>query len=124
MIPYLREKIFKKAQNAVDSLGIGSLKGKISDGHHTFDDLYAHRNELFITLCRHFAKNTHIYTWRKPIEGGYFLVGIYDEEGKQISYHLPADKWEETNFINFTDEPRIEYDGHSSNDVLERLKTL
>lgn len=40
-----------------------------------------------------------------------------------ISYHLPLSKWDECAFANeFEKAP--EWDGHTSNDVLERLKQL
>lgn len=127
MIEYFREKLLNKVQKEVDSLGVGFLRGEVSDGFHTFNELYEHRNSLFIALCREISNNpayqTIKQTWRKPIRDGYFLMGINMEEGEQISYHLPASKWNETDFVDFEEEV-IKWDGHTSNDVLERLKTL
>ena len=107
----------------------------ISDGYHTFGELYNHRIELFITLCRvmaNFGKGESGYynpIWRtvKHSDGteydGWFLLGINYEHGKQITYHLPIDKFNETNFA-ITIDKAPEFDGHSSMDVLDRLKTI
>ncbi len=127
MIQYLRNRLFERAQRAVDSLGVSGLKGKISDGHHTIDELYEHRNTLFIALCREISNNlayqTTKQTWRKPIVNGWFIMGINMEEGEQISYHLPDGYWHETDFVDFTEKP-IKWDGHDSSDVIKRLKNL
>jgi hypothetical protein len=50
-------------------------------------------------------------------------MGIGKEKGKQISYHLPLSRWDETYFAETLDKAP-EWDGHTSADVLERLKTL
>ena len=97
-----------------------------SDGYHTFDELYDHRFTLFIALAR--ALRTH-KVWRSKLHSdgtsfdGWFVLGINDEPGKQITYHLPMDRWEETDFA-FTVDRAPEFDGHTSVDVLERLKTI
>lgn len=75
---------------------------EVSDGYHTFDELYDH--EL-------------------AFGGSWFVLGIGKEKGKQITYHLPLERWDETNFA-YTLEKAPEWDGHTSDDVLERLKAL
>lgn len=55
--------------------------------------------------------------------GTQFVLGIEKEKGKQITYHIPIERWDETDFAE-TLEIAPEWDGHSSNDVLERLKSL
>lgn len=99
----------------------------ISDGYHTFDELYYHRITLYIALCMAVALQR--YVWRSKIHSdgsyyeGWFLLGINDEKGSQITYHIPLERWEETSFaITLNKAP--EFDGHSSNDVLERIKNL
>lgn len=105
---------------------------EVSDGYHTFDELYEHRITLFITLCRVICAITtgeFIRVWKSKLHSdgkgyeGWFILGIFDEKGKQISYHLPISKWEETSFVEEL-ERAPEWDGHTSADVLERLKTL
>ncbi len=106
--------------------------GKISDGYHTFDELYDHRITLFIALCSVLRQLNAIeenWVWRAKLHSdgsefeGWFILGINDEPGKQITYHLPMSRWEETNFAD-TCEYAPKWDGHTSADVLERLKRL
>lgn len=54
---------------------------------------------------------------------GQFIVGIAKQPGQQISYHLPLERWYETNFIQEIDEAP-EWDGHTPTDVLVRLQQL
>jgi hypothetical protein len=97
----------------------------ISDGYHTFGELYEHRIVLFIALCRKLKKNV----WRSQTHSdgsrleGWFILGIGYEQGEQITYHLPMSKWEETDFAETLDKSP-EYDGHKSADVLQRLSRL
>jgi hypothetical protein len=114
--------------------------GKISDGYHTFDELYDHRITLFIALCRLYdahksqsvwktAEGPKVYVWRSTLHSdgtfidGWFVLGIMPEDGKQITYHLPLGRWNETDFA-LTLERGPEFDGHTTADVLERLKRL
>lgn len=106
------------------------------DGYHTFDELYDHRITLFIALCRIIKAgcsegcgNSGIEVWRSRLHHdgngyeGWFIMGLELEPGKQITYHLPLSRWEETDFAD-TMERAPEFDGHTSDDVLERLKKL
>lgn len=114
--------------------------GKVSDGYHTFDELYDHRITLFIALCQ-FLRRQEIVTFPSPkglslvwrskkhsdgelaFGGSWFVLGIGQEKGQQITYHLPIERWEETNFAETLDVAP-EFDGHTSADVLKRLKNL
>lgn len=99
------------------------LTNQISDGNHTFGELYDHRITLFIALCRQFdgLKNQ---PWRMPPKDGWFLMGIGRKAGDQISYHLPESRWEETYFCDTIAPEDYEFDGHTSQDVINRLKKL
>jgi len=103
--------------------------GKFSDGYHTFDELYAHRTELFLALCRWVNAFGTESPWRSKLHSdgsaieGWFVAGIGYAPGKQISYHLPLAKWGACEFMQ-TFERAPEYDGHTPADVVERLKTL
>jgi hypothetical protein len=44
-------------------------------------------------------------------------------KGSQITYHLPTSKWDECDFA-ITLDKAPEWDGHTSNDVLERIREL
>lgn len=114
---------------------------KVSDGYHTIAELYDHRITLYIALCRIFQRreftdkqkygdSPDLAIWRsrkhsdgKPSYPGWFIMGIRKDEGSQISYHIPLDRWDETDFAETLDRAP-EWDGHTSNDVLERLKHL
>lgn len=94
--------------------------GQISDGYHTFDELYAHRCHLFAWLCSLLPGVS--FKTRLDDKGeawaGWFIAGINTDAG-QITYHLPDALWE------LVKVPEVErntgYDGHTSADVLERI---
>ena len=98
------------------------------DGYHTFDELYEHRITLFIALCKKLVDDDDD-VWRSELHhdgssyDGWFIVGIGAVAGEQISYHLPMDKWNKCNFIKTVDRAP-KWDGHTSDDVLERLEAL
>ena len=54
---------------------------------------------------------------------GWFIMGLGMEQGEQITYHLPIHYWEKTNFAE-TIAQAPSFDGHSSNDVLQRISKL
>ncbi len=109
----------------------------ISDGYHTFKELYDHRVTLFIALCNHKHELLALENpgkhkvWRsknhddgQPAFGGtWFVMGIGTNKGEQITYHLPIDRWNETDFAE-TLEKAPEWDGHTPDDVINRLKLL
>ena len=110
-----------------------SLKG-ISDGYHTFGELYEHRIALFIALCRmtkaesgHWTDGEVKMVWRSKLHSDgtmfddSFILGIGRVRGHQITYHLPLSYWDMTEFA-YTMDNAPEWDGHTSADVLERLK--
>lgn len=108
---------------------IGCTPGEVSDGYHTFDELYQHRCLLFAALCNSYdevqIRNATVFKTRKNDRGeewpGWFIAGINTEFG-QITYHMPD------NFWDLVDSPEIErnvgYDGHTSQDVASRLNLL
>jgi hypothetical protein len=109
--------------NGIDTNGI-------SDGYHTFGELYNHRIELWIAICRILSRDEDgfdIWKSKKNSDGseweGWFLLGIGEMAGSQITYHLPISKWDECEFAESLELPPI-FDGHTSDDVIERLKTL
>lgn len=106
---------------------------KTSDGYHTFEELYDHRIALWIALLRNihgseeYDGNPAIWRSRKHSDGssfpGWFLLGYDTRKGRMITYHLPDSCWERCDFaIDFPVSP--EFDGHTSADVLERLRHL
>jgi hypothetical protein len=132
-------KLFMKMDVSVLNQIIKSItnidKGAISDGFHTFADLYNHRNELFIALCRAMMPvGTGLKPWRtkKHSDGSpaggvpvdqWFILGLGKEEGKQMTYHLPIAKWDACEFAE-TLEQAPEFDFHTPQIVLDRLKEV
>lgn len=96
--------------------------GKISDGFHTFNELYAHRMELFAVICH----QNHSRAWKSKLHhdgtmfDGYFIVGVDTPLG-QFTYHYQMDNWNKFDVIELDLAP--EWDGHSSDDVT-RLHSL
>jgi len=109
------------AFTAIDSPDMG----EVSDGYHTFNELYAHRVRLFSTLMR--ASNPEDVWWSNLHHdgsqwNGWIIAGIDTPTGP-VTYHLPVT---EMPFLpEGTERERgKEWDGHTAADVLERLKTL
>lgn len=143
------EKIFIKGEWSIPQRGDGVKVGEVhvqktddvSDGYHTFGELYDHRITLFIALCHTYwamtktlnmLNRTNNYcAWRSKAHhpedsamyDGWFILGMNVDPGRQITYHLPLSRWEETNFAETLDHAP-KWDGHTPADVLERLKNL
>lgn len=96
-----------------------SIAGDISDGYHTFNELYAHRMQLFAYICHanqsHAWKSKHHHPEDGPMYKDYFVVGIDTPEG-QFSYHYHLDHWD---FFDQVKELKHapKFDGHTSNHV-------
>lgn len=107
---------------------------EVSDGYHTMDELYDHRRALTAALFRCLHELNHIYPHginqvfksRAHYDGsmfdGYFIVGIIKNGKTYISYHYAIEYWDEFKIPELAYAP--EYDGHTSQDVIERLLEL
>jgi len=104
--------------------------GKISDGFHTFDELYQHRITLFLSLISVLAKtrNKDVSIWWSKLHHdgssfeGWILVCI-QSNGEQISYHI-EEKYIPIleNFEGVMElETGLKWDGHTPSDVIDRL---
>ncbi|MGJ0636850.1 hypothetical protein [Xenorhabdus bovienii] len=110
----------------VENVGSESDKdmGEVSDGYHTFNELYAHRVRLFSTLMH--AHKESAWWSRTHSDGviwdGWILAGIETLVGN-ITYHLP-----ESEIQNLPEGTELdtgkEWDGHTADDVLERMLSL
>jgi hypothetical protein len=90
----------------------------LSDGYHTFDELYEHRNMLFLSLClsmRHDA-------WMTEPSEGWFVVFLELITG-QISYHIP-EKYYGRLLGRIGVDKDYKWDGHTSADAVNRLDQL
>lgn len=95
---------------------------QISDGSHTFGELYHHRAVLFATICN---MNKNI-SWKSyhhsngDMIKNFFIVGIETPEG-QFSYHYPLEYWKMFKVKILDLAP--EWDGHRSDDI-ERMLSI
>jgi len=117
----------------------------ISDWYHTFWELYKHRFNLYIALCKSVIEKEDIIkseTWtddwnfikcvRSKIhedwlnvreDWGMFLLCLHTPQW-QISYHLDNEYWDKCDFAETQEKATIPFDWHTSDDVLERLLNI
>jgi len=102
-----------------------SHKGEISDGYHTFDELYHHRMVLFSVICNSREYNSRAWKSKLHDDGtmydNYFIVGINTPKG-QFTYHYHVDHWDKFNVDVLDKAPK--WDGHNSEDIDDRLTSL
>src|ERR1051325_3445330 len=68
---------------------------QVSDGYHTFAELYEHRHMLFLVLLvtqGHCAWRSRLHADGTMYEGGWFIAGLETPHGS-ITYHLPERLW-------------------------------
>lgn len=121
----LDEAAVHAALNAnIKALKAAGLNTKaISDGHHTFDDLYTHRR-ILTQIVAHVFKD-HAWKSKKHADGsmfdGDFIVGFTTPKG-QYSYHYKLEFWDDFDVPELDAAP--EYDGHQPNDIGRLLSLL
>lgn len=111
---------------------------QVSDGYHTFEELYDHRCLLFLSLLK-FVQYTEGYHTLVPwyslkhsdesVWDGWFIAGMHrtdnSEDTQQITYHLPIKFLELVESFELKELDKApEWDGHTSADVIERLTAL
>lgn len=133
----------RRAQGEIENAkSHGHDISKLSDGHHTFEELYefmkAYNAALFNTWASVgtlFSDQNHRpgymfdvhKSWRHHdgelcFGGGWFIVVAVLPTG-QISNHYEAKDWDLFK-IPETEKAKYGFDGHTAKDVLERLKNL
>lgn len=101
------------------------IEDDISDGYHTFDELYDHRNLLFLTWLveerRNGGRFREVY-WVRDHFPGWDLVATNVGQ-QQVSYHVSA-CYRDICADWFTERTSLEdvFDGHTSSDVADRLR--
>ena len=98
--------------------------GDLSDGYHTFNELYHHRAVLFSVICNLFPEKA----WKSKLHDtgdmydGMFIVGIETPQG-QATYHYDINPyWDFFKVKELENAPK--WDGHTPQDAIERLLTL
>lgn len=103
---------------------------EISDGFHTFNELYEFRKHFNAALFNEWAKLNiyHVHKSKRHPDGelcfggGWFIVLAMLPTG-QITNHYKLEDWDLFK-IPETEIPKFEYDGHTPQDVLTRLSAL
>lgn len=98
-------------------------KGNISDGYHTFNELYYHRMILFSVICNVYKDNAwkSLKHYDNTMYDDYFIVGIETPQG-QYSYHYHKEYWDKFNVKELEKAPK--WDGHSPEDVTRLLSLI
>lgn len=100
--------------------------GEISDGSHSFNELYMHRTVLFATVCN-MNKEISWKSWEHhheenfPMYEDYFIVGINTPDG-QYSYHCHKEWWDIFEIPELEEAPK--FDGHMPDDVIRLLSLI
>ena len=88
----------------------------MSDGYHTFDELYEHRVLLYLNLCLHAPD---MCAFKCDYEDWFCLY--LESPCGQISYHLPNKYLDVVKKHGIKEDPTYKWDGHDSKKVIERL---
>lgn len=107
----------------IQILGGTFNKGSVSDGYHTFDELYYHRMVLFSVICNTY-KESAWKSWKHhddTMYDDYFIVGLQTPEG-QYTYHYHKDEWDMFKVKELEKAP--EYDGHKPSDITRLISLL
>lgn len=114
---------FQIVRSIIDSLQQDQDMGEVSDGHHTFNELYYYRmlyNAAFFNLLPkgwvHKSKRHH--TGEECFGGGWFIVMANLPTG-QVSNHYELKDWDlfQVPEKEFADE----WDGHTPQEAAKRL---
>lgn len=93
---------------------------KVSDGSHTFDELYYHRMILFSIICNS-NKDKSWKSWKHEdgtMYDDYFIVGITTTKG-DYTYHYHKDNWKYFKVKELEFAPK--WDGHQPSDITRLL---
>ena len=115
----------------IDSLPRANVKeipetgiGDLSDGYHTFNELYHHRAILFSVICNMMPDKA----WKSKLHDtgdmfdNMFIVGIETPNG-QATYHYDINPyWDMFKVKELERAPR--WDGHTAQDAIERISKL
>lgn len=98
--------------------------GEVTDGYHTFNELYHHRAVLFSVICNDHKE----LAWKSKAHDtgdmyhGMFIVGIETPEG-QATYHYDIDPYWDMFDVKELDKAPV-WDGHTPADAIERIGHL
>ena len=98
----------------------------ISDGHHTFGELYKNRIILFCTLCNllpdiSWKSKKHNDEENDPMFSGDFIAGINTPDGI-ATYHIKLQYWDLFDIPELERAPK--YDNYDNEEVLKRILSI
>ena len=104
-----------------DNKSKGISSKDITDGYHTFDELYFNRMVLFAVICN--ENKLDSFKSMKHDDGTMFedsfIVGINTQEG-WFTYHYHVEYWDMFDVPEWESGPK--WDGHTASDVTRLLK--
>lgn len=103
----------------------GNSVKEISDGHHTFEELYHHRILLFATICnlnqdvswkskKHHPEDDQMFN-------GSFIAGINTPLG-EATYHIKLKYWNIFNIKEIEHSPK--FTGYTPEESIQRILSL
>lgn len=101
-------------------------KGEISDGYHTFNELYHHRAVLFSVICSQFPDRSwkSLHHHDGLMYSGMFIVGV-DTPAGQATYHYDYSPYWNGVFKNVRILDRApQWDGHTPDQAIKRIESL
>ena len=119
------EKINKEIKENIKTINTDL----ISDGWHTFGELYNHRSLLFLKLCKELSKDEKylVYKSKKHFDGsdmeGYFNLGVKLQDDTFVAYHISNQYWDECDFAETLEKSPIEGE-YSSKDAVNNLMKI
>lgn len=116
----MADYLLTKNVTLIPETGIGDM----SDGYHTFNELYHHRAILFSVICNTFKERA----WKSKkhdtddMYDGMFIVGIETPEG-QATYHFDIEPyWDMFKVKELPNAPK--WDGHTPEEAIRRISLL
>lgn len=104
--------------------------GEVSDGYHTFNELYEFRKVFNAALFRewYLRGKFDVHKSRRHNDGelcfgGDWFIVCAELPGGPISNHYHVKDWDLFN-IPVLSKALLPFDGHTSQDVLERIKQI
>ena len=110
---------------------LGDNIGEFSDGYHTFNELYDYRKAYNAAFFNELAKQG-LYDVHKsklhsdgeiPFGDDNWFIVMAELPTGQISNHYEMKDWDLFDIPEY-EKSKYEFDGHTSQDVLERLKSV
>lgn len=123
---YTEDRKLALSSDSISTYEVKEDRGEISDGYHTFNELYEHRYALFLALMAAHKDKAWLSLRHSdgeiPFDGNWLIAGINFGEGGDVTYHFPMIYYPH---LVRTGAKVLDiapyWDGHTSQDVVARL---